>query len=66
MRRYSIPLTSKVIGEMCYHRARAEMDNSNVDIILSGTSRDCPIFYRRKKTAKDLMDAEATLKKFDW
>jgi DNA polymerase delta subunit 1 len=30
------------------------------------TSRDCPIFYRRKKTAKDLMDAEATLKKFDW
>ena len=36
------------------------------DYIVLCTSRDCPIFYRRKKTAKDLMDAEATLKKFDW
>ena len=30
------------------------------------TSRDCPIFYRRKKVQKDLMDAENTLKRFDW
>ena len=28
--------------------------------------RDCPIFYRRKKVQKDLMDAENTLKRFDW
>ena len=30
------------------------------------TSRDCPIFYRRKKVAKDLGEAESTLKRFDW
>lgn len=30
------------------------------------TSRDCPIFYRRKKVAKELLEAENTLKRFDW
>ena len=31
------------------------------------TSRDCPIFYRRKKVAKDLAEAAATLARFpDW
>jgi len=30
------------------------------------TSRDCPIFYRRKKVQKDLLEAETTLKRFDW
>ena len=30
------------------------------------TSRDCPIFYRRKKVQKDLFEAEAQLKRFDW
>ena len=30
------------------------------------TSRDCPIFYRRKKVQKDLIEAENTLKRFDW
>ena len=31
------------------------------------TSRDCPIFYRRKKVAKDLAEAAATVARFpDW
>ena len=30
------------------------------------TSRDCPIFYRRKKVQKDLLEAETTLKRFEW
>ncbi|WIA42723.1 hypothetical protein OEZ86_008668 [Tetradesmus obliquus] len=31
------------------------------------TSRDCPIFYRRKKVAKELDEAHATLSRFtDW
>ena len=31
------------------------------------TSRDCPIFYRRKKTQKDLGEAHAVLARFpDW
>ncbi|KAK9843469.1 hypothetical protein WJX81_004288 [Elliptochloris bilobata] len=31
------------------------------------TSRDCPIFYRRKKTQKDLAEAHAVLARFpDW
>eukprot|EP00775_Hariotina_reticulata_P002392 gene2392-2696_t len=31
------------------------------------TSRDCPIFYRRKKVAKELNEAHATLARFvDW
>ena len=30
------------------------------------TSRDCPIFYRRRKTQKDLLEATTTLKRFDW
>lgn len=30
------------------------------------TSRDCPIFYRRKKVQKDLTEATAQLKRFDW
>ncbi|KAJ9506485.1 hypothetical protein QJQ45_019412 [Haematococcus lacustris] len=34
------------------------------------TSRDCPIFYRRKKVQKDLNEAQATLQRFneagDW
>ena len=31
------------------------------------TSRDCPIFYRRKKTQKDLAEAHAVLSRFpDW
>ena len=30
------------------------------------TSRDCPIFYRRKKVQKDLLEAENTLKRFEW
>lgn len=28
------------------------------------TSRDCPIFYRRKKVQKDLNEAQATLSRF--
>ena len=31
------------------------------------TSRDCPIFYRRKKVQKDLGEAHVTLARFpDW
>lgn len=30
------------------------------------TSRDCPIFYRRKKVQKDLQEAEDVLGKFAW
>ena len=31
------------------------------------TSRDCPIFYRRKKVQKDLTEAHAVLNRFeDW
>ena len=30
------------------------------------TSRDCPIFYRRKKVKKDLTEATAQLRRFDW
>lgn len=31
------------------------------------TSRDCPIFYRRKKTQKDLAEAHTALARFpDW
>jgi len=31
------------------------------------TSRDCPIFYRRKKTQKDLGEAHTVLARFpDW
>lgn len=31
------------------------------------TSRDCPIFYRRKKVQKDLREAQATIARFpDW
>ncbi|KAK3241012.1 DNA polymerase delta catalytic subunit, variant 2 [Cymbomonas tetramitiformis] len=30
------------------------------------TSRDCPIFYRRKKVYKDLSEAQKELKRFDW
>ena len=31
------------------------------------TSRDCPIFYRRKKVQKDLAEAHAVLNRFeDW
>lgn len=30
------------------------------------TSRDCPIFYRRKKVQKDLVQAEATLGRWEW
>lgn len=30
------------------------------------TSRDCPIFYRRKKVQKDLKEAEDLLAKFQW
>eukprot|EP00850_Spirogloea_muscicola_P000852 SM000003S11097 [mRNA] locus=s3:857343:865257:- [translate_table: standard] len=30
------------------------------------TSRDCPIFYRRKKAQKDLVDAEKVLKRWDF
>jgi len=29
------------------------------------TSRDCPIFYRRKKVQKDLMEAHVTVARFD-
>jgi len=29
------------------------------------SSRDCPIFYRRKKVAKDLKDAQELLERFD-
>eukprot|EP01118_Nematostelium_gracile_P003547 TRINITY_DN14116_c0_g1_i1.p1 TRINITY_DN14116_c0_g1~~TRINITY_DN14116_c0_g1_i1.p1 ORF type:complete len:145 (+),score=20.77 TRINITY_DN14116_c0_g1_i1:62-436(+) len=29
------------------------------------TSRDCPIFYMRKKVQKDLEDAQTTFEKFD-
>lgn len=29
------------------------------------TSRDCPIFYRRKKVQKDLTEAQAALQRFD-
>jgi DNA polymerase delta subunit 1 len=35
------------------------------DVLCS--SRDCPIFYRRKKVAKELDEAHATLSRFvDW
>lgn len=38
----------------------------NVQDVLC-TSRDCPIFYRRKKTQKDLAEAHAVLSRFpDW
>eukprot|EP00850_Spirogloea_muscicola_P023029 SM000324S12586 [mRNA] locus=s324:36384:42379:+ [translate_table: standard] len=30
------------------------------------TSRDCPIFYRRKKAQKDLVDAEKVLERWDF
>ena len=30
------------------------------------TSRDCPIFYRRKKVQKDLQEAQAQLERFEW
>jgi len=30
------------------------------------TSRDCPIFYRRKKVQKDLHEATAMLERFEW
>ena len=31
------------------------------------TSRDCPIFYRRKKVQKDLTEAHSLLSRFqDW
>ncbi len=31
------------------------------------TSRDCPIFYRRKKVQKDLREAHTTISRFtDW
>jgi len=30
------------------------------------TSRDCPIFYMRKKVQKDLNDAQEALEKFQW
>ena len=30
------------------------------------TSRDCPIFYRRKKVQKDLVEAQVTLERFEW
>jgi DNA polymerase delta subunit 1 len=30
------------------------------------TSRDCPIFYRRKKVQKDLNEADAKVRRFDW
>lgn len=30
------------------------------------TSRDCPIFYRRKKVQKDLQEATTLLERFDW
>jgi len=29
------------------------------------TSRDCPIFYKRKKVQKDLKSAQETLSRFD-
>ena len=29
------------------------------------TSRDCPIFYKRKKVQKDLRDAKDVLRRFD-
>ncbi|CEO97534.1 hypothetical protein PBRA_000880 [Plasmodiophora brassicae] len=34
------------------------------DVLCS--SRDCPIFYRRKKAQKDLMDTRATLERFNF
>lgn len=34
----------------------------HMDVLCS--SRDCPIFYRRKKVAKDLNEAQATLARF--
>ncbi|PSR90585.1 hypothetical protein PHLCEN_2v4878 [Hermanssonia centrifuga] len=30
------------------------------------TSRDCPIFYMRKKAQKDVEDASAVLERFDY
>ena len=30
------------------------------------TSRDCPIFYRRKKVQKDLQEAQDALARFEW
>ena len=41
-------------------------DACNLQDVLC-TSRDCPIFYRRKKTQKDLAEAHAVLSRFpDW
>ena len=30
------------------------------------TSRDCPIFYRRRKVAKDVNEAQDSLARFAW
>ena len=35
------------------------------DARFPGTSRDCPVFYMRKKAQKDVEDAVAMLERFD-
>jgi len=38
-------------------------DEDTKDVLC--TSKDCPIFYMRKKAQKDVEDANAVLEKFD-
>lgn len=35
-------------------------------VLLFDCSRDCPIFYRRKKAQKDLAEAEVQLERWDF
>ena len=45
-------------------KKKLQKNRSSLHADVLCTSRDCPIFYRRKKVAKDLAEAGATLARF--
>jgi hypothetical protein len=54
-------------GKKFYHLQFGEIDSYHVrsvqDVLC--TSKDCPIFYMRKKSQKDVADASTVLDRFD-
>lgn len=61
---------TRLCGVACGEHARRVMMEGKAQCVMQDvlcTSRDCPIFYRRKKTQKDLAEAHAVLARFpDW
>jgi len=54
----------KKLTKLIKKKLRKLLPRSSLHADVLCTSRDCPIFYRRKKVAKDLAEAGATLARF--